>query len=165
MIQFDFMQYMEEVASLLKETSHSEDNKRFFRISGIAGLEEFLAQMPDNQYPAIMAVEQQDGSISDNHGDNFTDTPSHEFYVVQNYSFGSHEQRTIAKEKCKAIGQKILAKMLYDKSQKTHGLTFLQFKHIPYFTVGPFGDKVIAVYFKIENHQSANLVYNPNDWN
>lgn len=164
-MEFNFLNYMEnEIAKKLKNFLHSKKNKRFFRISGLAGLEEFIADLPNNQYPALMVVEAQEGNISDNKGDNFIDTPVHEFYVVKNYEFGNHEQRTQAKEECKEIGQKILARMLHDKAKKLNGLDFLQFNHVPYFTVGPFGDRVIAIYFKIENHQNAKLNYNPDEW-
>ncbi|MFA6400882.1 MAG: hypothetical protein WCX31_04545 [Salinivirgaceae bacterium] len=164
MIQFDFITYMEDVAIKLKDIGHNEFNKRFFRISGIAGLEELIGELPDAQYPALMVVENNEGRISDNLGDNFVDTPSYEFYIVTNYEFADHGARAAAKKQCKTIGQKILAKMLHDSRQRLHGLDLMQFGNIPYFPVGPFGDRAISVYFRFDVNQSSGMVYNAADW-
>ncbi len=165
MIQFNFIPYMEQVAIKLKDIGHTEALPKFFRISGIAGLEELIASLPDMQFPALMVIENTEGRISNNGGGNFTDTPSYEFYVTQKYQFGDHNERATAKAQCKAIGQKILAKMLYDKSQRANGLDLMQFDDVPYFPVGPFGDQFIAVYFRFYVNQYSGLVYNPDDWN
>ena len=165
MIQFDFISYMEnEIAKKLKDINHSEEARRFFRISGIAGLEEYIAELPEVDGVSLMVVENPEGRISDNQGDNFTDTPSYEFYIATKYEFNNHTARVAAKEQCKAVGQKILARMLRDSRLRLHGLTLMQFTDIPYFPIGPFGDQAIAVYFRFDVNQYSGLVYNENDW-
>ena len=165
MIKFDFLTYMENVARKLKDIAHTDDNRRFFRISGIAGIEEYLNELPDVNGTSLMVVENPEGNISDNRGNNFTDEPDFEFYVTKKYTYGDADERSKAKNDCKIIGQKIIAKMLKDKADRVNGLDLLQLSRVPYFCVGPFGDSAIAVYFKFNVIQSANLVYNVNDWN
>jgi hypothetical protein len=164
MIAFNFLSYMEnEIAAKLKDISHTSNDKRFYKISGIAGLEEYLAELPEVNGTSLMAVENQEGSITAN-ASNYVDNPAFEFYIAQKYEFNNHTERAAVKANCKAIGQKIIAKMLEHKQARLHGLDLLQLDSVPYYTIGPFGDRAIAVYFRFEINTSAKLVVNANDW-
>lgn len=164
MIEFNFISYMEtEIAAKLKDIAHSPTNKRFYKISGLSGLEEYLANLIEVAGTSLMVVENPEGALNGN-ASNYVDVASHEFYIAERYQFGDHEAREAAKAHCKAVGQKIMAKMLQHKQARLHGLNLLQLERVPYYTIGPFGDMAIAVYFRIDVNQSAKLVVDPNDW-
>ena len=161
---FNFISYMEnQIAKKLKAIGHSDTTKRFYKISGIAALEEYLGNLIEVSGTSIMVVENTEGEFTGN-GGNYVDTPGNEFYVVQRYNFANHTERAAAKANCKAIGEKIIARMLQHKQASLFGLDYLQLNRVPYYTIGPFGDTAIACYFRIDTHNSANFVVNPIDW-
>lgn len=162
---FDFIAYMLDCATRLKAIAHSEENPRFFRVSGLSGLEEYMQQFNEAQYPALLVHDNTDGSMGDpNRSSNYLDNPYYVFYVVDRPEYGNADQSEAAKKRCKAIGKKILAKMLRDKTRAMKGLDYLDFTNIPYQTIGPIGDQAVGVMFSFSVREDANIIYNADDW-
>ena len=84
---FNFIDYMTNIAKTMKAISHLENNKtqkRFYRVSGLNGIEELLNNLTDpKMYPAILANDLEFGKVGDvSTSNNFLDRQSHIFYIV-----------------------------------------------------------------------------------
>lgn len=165
MEQFDFIGYLTDCAVKLRDIGHSDNNRRFFRISGITELDELLTNLSKAQYPALLADENHTGAIADrNTSNNYVDSPFYTFYVVQHVPLEDHDAREAAKLQTKQIGLKIISRMLRHKLHGEFGLTFLQFGNIPYQSVGPLGDNCYGCMFSIIVPTVAQIFYNADDW-
>jgi len=165
-MSFNFKEYMLDCATRLKDVGHTEDQLKFFRVSSIGHLDEVLSNLSNIEFPALLIQDNMEGNLGDhNTSNNYIDTPYYVFYIIKHVGHENHDQREEAKKECKTIGFKMLSKMVNDKRNLIHGLTFLQFVNIPYQTIGPIGDNCFGVMFSFSVSDNANLVYNANDWN
>lgn len=165
MYKFDFMSYMLDCATRLKEISHSESEKRFFRISDLYNLDEFLFNLPDAKYPAMLVLDDVQGNFADrSKSDNYVDIKSNTFIVVADAPFNDHDKVEEVKESCKAIGLKIIARMIHEKRNMLNGLIFLDTTSIVYTTVGPIADNVFGVMFSFKLTDQLSTKHNPEDW-
>lgn len=164
---FNFKSFMLDCATRLKTIGHSETSKKFFRCSGIAGLEELLNQQTDVTGRIIVIHNNEEGSVGDlNHSDNFLDTPYFVFYVLEKVEdYNDFDAEELAKQNCKADGFKILSRMKRAKRMGTDGMQFIDFTSIPYQNVGPVGVNFHGVMFSFTVTQNEpQLVYNADDW-
>lgn len=165
MEKFDFIAYMLDCATRLKAIGHTGANPRFFRVSGLSGLEEYMQKLNEAQYPAMIVHDNQEGAVGDRQfSDNFMDIPYFVFYIVSRPEYGNADASEAAKKTCKAIGFKIIAKMLRDKRRGLNGLSFLNIDNIPYQTIGPIGDQAVGVMFSFTVSDQTDLLYNAADW-
>jgi len=164
-MSYNHKTYMLDCATRLTDIGHTEDAPKFFRISSIGHLDEVLSNLTQIQFPALLVHDNMEGSLGDrNTSNNYIDTPYYVFYIVKHVELEDHDGREAAKKECKTIGLKILSKMVHDKRDLLHGLTFLQFANIPYQTIGPIGDRCFGVMFSFSVSENANLIYDTNDW-
>jgi hypothetical protein len=165
MEKFDFIEYMLACARELKDVLHSETQQRFFRVTGVTQMEELLFNLPDASYPAIMVENNRNGTLSDRSpSDNYMDMPYYSFMVIDKAGFNDHDLVESAKEKCKAIGMKVISRMVRDKRLMTNGLTFLNVSGIAYTTFGPVADNTYGVSFSFTVPDRAEIGYTPSDW-
>jgi hypothetical protein len=163
---FNFITYMRDCAEKLNSIGHTEETPRFFRISGLLQLDELLGNISNISFPALLVHDNTEGLIADRSvSDNYLDSPYLVFYVIQHVPYADYDAQQEAKADCKTIGLKILARMLRDKKHGLHGLTFMQFNNIPYQNIGPIGDNCHGVMFSFSVPDTANLIYNADDWN
>lgn len=165
---FNFKTYMLDCATRLKDIGHTDSVKRFFRCSGIAGLEELLNQQTDVTGRVLVIHNNEEGSVGDmNKADNFLDSPYYVFYVLEKVeNYNDFDAEELAKKNCKTAGLKILARMIREKRLGLNGLTFLDFTSIPYQNVGPVGVNFHGVMFSFTvTDGDTRLVYNKDDWN
>lgn len=156
---------MQQCAQELKDIRHSESQMRFFRVSGLTRLEELLFNLPEASFPAVIVENNQNGSLGDRSpSDNFIDIPYYEFSVIQRTEFNDHDAIESAKEQCKAIGMKIISRMIRDKRYMANGLTFLDVNSINYLTFGPIADHTFGVSFAFTVRDQADVTYNATDW-
>lgn len=164
---FNFLAYMLDCATRLKAIGHDDYTKRFFRCSGIAGLEELLNSITDVSGRVLVVHNNQEGSVGDQvHSDNFLDSPYYVFYVLERVAdYNDFDAEELAKENCKTTGFKILARMIREKRLGLNGLSFLDFSSIPYQNVGPVGINFHGVMFSFTvTYGNDKLIYNTNDW-
>ena len=159
---------MLDCAVRLKELQHTETNPCFFKVNTIIGLEELLNNIGVAHYPALIIQTSVRGRIGDEtRSNNFLDNPFYTFFVIGAPLHGNFDadQLRLDKEKTKAIGFKILAKMRHDRYRQLHGLHFMKFLSVPYQEVGPMGAGSYGVMFSFEVPHSNQLPHNPHDWN
>lgn len=162
---FDFLTYMQECAEQLKDILHTAEEKRFFRITGLSQLEELLFNLPDANFPALMVENNQNGNLTDKSpSDNVVDIPYYSFMVIDKAEFNDHDLVQSTKENCKAIGLKIISRMIRDKRNMLNSLVFLDVSSISYSTFGPIGDNTYGVSFSFTVPWQADITYDSTDW-
>lgn len=163
-MDFNFITYMADCATRLRDIGHSATSPRFFRASGLAQLEELLTNLPDAVFPAMVVHNNEEGVLGDSRSDNYHDTPYYAFYIVDRVPISDHDAREQAIAASKAIGLKIFARMLRDRRNNLNGLTQLNFGNVPYQTIGPIGDNCFGVMFTFTVTNPALITYNADDW-
>jgi hypothetical protein len=165
MEKFDFLTYMLQCAEELKELKHGENYNRFFRITGLTQLEELLFNLSDANYPAMMVENNQVGNLTDRgSSDNVVDVPYHTFMIIEKAEFNDHDAVEAAKASCKAIGLKIISRLIRDKRRMLNGLVFLDVSGIAYDTFGPIADNTYGVSFSFTVPWQADVTFNSADW-
>jgi len=165
MANFDFITYMLTCARELKDILHTDDEKRFFRITGLTQLEELLYDLPDACFPAIMVENNMNGNLTDRSpSDNMIDIPYYSFMVLGKAAFADHDLVEETKKACKTTGMKIIARMIHDKRIMANGLTFLNVSSIAYTTFGPIADDTYGVSFSFTVSDQASVTYDSTDW-
>lgn len=161
---FEPYDYLKILASEHKEILHTdESNRRIFRISGIAGMEELLSNQTDISYPAVLVEVNDDGTFGDvSRSDNWLDNPTHVFFIVDRSQPGDNEALEASRKRTKRIGFEFLARM---KRERFEAFRFADFSNINYQTIGPFGDSVIGFMITMRfNQPSDYFQYNPETW-
>ena len=170
MTQIDFVSYMRSLASMSTLINHNEQNKRFYRVSGMHSLGELLVNLRNAEVPAIGADDGFEGRLMDNRGDSITDRQYYAFYVFGREHLYDHDQNETEKRTIKQIALSFVKKILADRSsdfnmETSHGLRHLDVNSISYRTLAPLPDGIIAmaVSFVIDN--SLNTKQDPSHWN
>lgn len=166
---FNFIEYMRQVATRLKEIKHTDNEVHFYRMSGPAGLEELLAKMTHGSFPAIAVEDNLEGRLIDLDSDNVFDREYYVFYVFDRIEFLNHDQREFIKRKLRSIARIIMSKMLKDcrsdiNLETNFGLRNLEVSNISYRNIGPFGDGIIAMAVSFTVLEPPELLYSENDW-
>ena len=167
---FDFITYMRTVATKLKDIGHSENKPCFYRMSGIASLEEVLAKLTHGQFPAIVVEDSLEGRLLDQLSDNIMDREYYVFYIFDRVEFLNHDAREATKRKLRTIARKVKSRMLRDHRtdidwESSHGLRNLEINSLSYRNVGPVGDNLIGLAVSFTILENPGLAYNPDDWN
>lgn len=165
----DFIAYMRNVAVRLKDIAHTDDQCRFYRMSGIASLEEVLAKMTHGRFPAIVVEDSFEGRLIDQDSSNILDREYYVFYIFDRVEFLNHDAREETKRKLRTISRKITSRMLRDHLSDynlttTHGLKNLEVSSIGYRNVGPVGDNLIGLAVSLTLLENPGLEYDPEDW-
>lgn len=164
---FDFNAYMLDCATRLKDLQHTDVSPHFFRVNTIIGLEELLNNIGVAEYPALVIQTSVRGRIGDEaRSNNFIDSPFYTFYIIGAPLGTGFDAETLRleKNKTKAIGFKILAKMRHDRLRQLNGLHFMKFLSVPYQEVGPLGAGSYGTMFNFEVSDSNMLPHVEADW-
>lgn len=169
-MHFDFLTYMEDVATNLKAISHSASNKRFFKVSGIDKLEELLmglTKVKDN----ILVIED---NLEGKYGENATSLLDNMYYTFYTATWArSDDAAAIAQAKvtAKSLKKKILAKMSRDKRldqqgvKQDKGLRNFDRASVYYRAIGPLANGFYGVMVNFIIAENPELTYNVSDWN
>lgn len=170
---FDFITYMEDVATRLKAIRHNPELKqeKFFKVSGIGAMEELFEKIGHAQFPALFVVDNPEGRLIDQNSSNLLDQQYYYFFVLQKVKTADSQSRKEANEACKIICRKIFSKMFRDKlaeqrdpGNRTTGLCNLNRGDISYKTVGPLGDNCHGIWASFTLLDSAGIHYDAEDW-
>lgn len=161
--EFDFIAYMRNVATKLKELQHTEDEKHFTRIKGISALEEFLQNQRNLEGIQLVAVANKTGRFTES-GDNLLDQPYYSFFVLKMVTVNDFDAQELAVNECEAIIKKIFSKMFREKIQPNSPLAGLQKASISYAQSGPWvhGWHGMMASFTLLDYPG--IIYNADDW-
>ncbi len=169
-MEFNFTEYMRDIAIKLKDIAHTAETKKFHRISSIAKLEELLSSSSNAGYPALIVVDNREGRYLDRNSDNLLDSRYYSFYVIKNVANQDIAGREAAIKECETIIKKILGKFFNDMAndnrgiQPQTGLRNLNRDSITYYTIGPIGDNCFGIQVTFTMLQPTGIKYNADDW-
>lgn len=175
---FDFTTYMKNVAIKMKAISHQEESekqKRFYRISGLSGIEELLSNLTDkDMYPAILVNDLGYGRIADNgNAVNYLDRQTHIFYIVNYCDLNDFDAKEQSLATLKSIMYKIIGKMRKDYREDNKGtvpktgMRNLDQGSFFYQVISGFGPHChgLMISFEMTPPVESDMKYNSNDWN
>ena len=169
MKDLNFVDYMRELATRSTLVKHSENEKRFYRVSGIRSLEEVLTNLLHAQVPAIGADDSYEGKILDNRASSIVDKQYMAFYVFGRTKLHDHDQiqgeKRLIKEIAFSFINKIITDHLSDYNLTTnYGLRHLDTNSFSYRTIAPLPDGLIAMVVSFVTDNSVNIAPNPLHW-
>lgn len=162
--EFDFIGYFRDIAESLKEIQHTEAEKHFSRVSSIAELGEFLANMRTAIGYQLIVIDNQAGRFLDRRSDNVLIQPYFSFYLVKQVPRENFNEKEETITECMAVCMKILSKLFYDKRNALNGLTNLDRDSITYNQAGPFGHNWYGFNFNFMILDDPDIAYDENDW-
>lgn len=170
-MRYDHIYFMELVASSLSLIGHLTNKKKFFRISGVQGMEEVLQNMGQITSVMLLAEDEFEGDYQDAQSDNTRDIRNFMFYIVKKPLSETAADRHTALSECEEIRKEIVAMMLKHRKQAYatnvdhYGLKKLIPGSISYFSLGPVGDGFYGIACGFQTDDNANLVFHGNLWN
>ncbi|MEI7594511.1 MAG: hypothetical protein WCK02_02100 [Bacteroidota bacterium] len=177
-MEFEFIEYMRNIAIELKTISHKENSemqKRFYRVSGLNGIEEVLNSLSDSKmYPALLANDLEVGKVGDSGpSENYLNLQSHIFYIVGYVSSNDFNGKEQSLRELKLMMYKIIGKMRKDKREDFQGiiprtgLRNLDTRSFYYQVISGFGENChgIMVSFDISPVVENEIKFNVSDWN
>lgn len=162
--EFDFIAYFRDIAESLKEIQHTEAEKHFSRVSSIAELGEFLANMRTAKGYQLIVIDNVAGRFMDRRSDNLLVQPYFSFYLVKQIPREDPDEKETVIKACTAVCKKVLSKMFYDKRSNLSGLTNLDRDSISYNQAGPFGHNWHGLNVNFMIIDDPEIVYNASDW-
>lgn len=165
MANFNFTEYMLDIAVRLKELQHTDDDKHYSRVSSLPGMEEYLSNMTFNSGWQLIVVDTRTGQFDDgSYSDNLIDRQLYSFYLVKSVYTHDFDAREQLIKDAEDILKKILSKFFNDKRNDLNGLLDLQRSSITYDTIGPIGNDChgLMVHFILLN--ASDIAYSETDW-
>lgn len=169
-MEFNFIEYMRNLASSHKLLRHTEGNKRFYMITSINNLEELLSNTKTN-FPVMCVNNDDSGRFNDNNADMVFDRKPYSFYVFANSkNVMDMKEMIVQRELCLVIGFDFFIKMKADKKSDMKGifpktgLRNLDISSFTYFQVGPLLDNIIGYEFFFSMDNKPDLKFDANAW-
>jgi hypothetical protein len=165
---FDFVTYMKDVATRLKEIQHTEKAPRFFRVGGLSTLEELLLKATTAKDMILCVENNYEGKIGENQS-SILDNMYHTFYIAKYAPVNDIDKIEQSKEDSKKALVKIWSKMFHDKLVDQQGgpklgLRNLDKPSIYYRPIGPIGNGFYGMLCIFTNSEKPGAIYNEEDW-
>ena len=171
MTPFDFITYMQTIATNLKDIQHTAETPRFHKISSIANLEELLQTTIVTNGIQMLVLDTHEGGIIDNDAAGLFDDMYYTFYLVQNLDITDMSERQTTLAALKLSCKKIMSKMFKDMKDDGNkaiddriGLNMLDRNSIRYLTVGPMGDNYQGIQVTFTLAETFSYAYKAADW-
>lgn len=174
MTSFDFVAYMELLATGLKSLKHDADGqKHFYRVSSLVALDELLQGLNQAQFPALCVIDAPEGRFTDRDSSNLLDVQYYYFFVLQKADIDDAASRQLAISESRVIVRQLFGKMFRDRHNEqinpsllpTYGLANLNRDSISYRAVGPIADNCYGLWASFTVTNSAGITYVDTDWN
>lgn len=162
--EYNHEEYMEAIATNLKDISHSPSRPRFFMSVGLSSMDGLLNSLTRADYPCIVAEKGPDKRLLDNLSDNRMYQPFFTTFILLKAEPGNDKSIRLARDGAEAIAEKIVGKMLKDSVSEANGLALLDEPSIRIQGVGPLGDNAHGVMLSFTLRQAAKFYYDTDDW-
>lgn len=164
MANYNHVTYFSSIASTLKAIKNQGAGNYFHRISSIGVLDGFIAESLYAKGYHLIVFDSERGAYADARSDNHRVHRFFHFLVIGHVSdkFGDDTVR----DACKAIGDKIIGKMLKDRREYLNNMHLLKIDSIKYEQVGPLGSGWFGLdySFLVNDERPDNSIYNEADW-
>ena len=173
MQKFDYVSYMEMLATQLKELQHVPDqNRHFFKTASLVSLDELLQGLNQAEFPALCIVDSPEGKFTDRDSSNLLDLQYYYFFVLVKADIDDAGSRNTAISRSSDIAKKILSKMFRDKqneyrniwAEPCYGLAHLNRDSISYRAVGPIADNCYGLWCSFTVLTNTEIKFDASDW-
>ena len=165
MTDFDYSEYMLDVAKNSRLLLHSVSNPCFSKVTSLPGLEEYLAGIRENLGLQLVIVDNHTGRFNDSsNSDNLFDRQVYTFFIFRYVKPNDFADRNRALISAKTLLNQILSKFFNDRIYSLYGLQHLERSSINYDTIGPVGNHChgLMVHFTIKEFPS--IVFDYDEW-
>lgn len=157
---FNFNAYMKNIAETHKDIQHTSDQKRFYEVSGIGGMEDVLLHLRSMQGTIMLVETNHEGRIVDVKRNYYVDVPRFRFYILKRGSMSNQAENTELKTACKTLAFSILAKMRHDytlahKMEADASYRDIDLSSIRYDTIGPLATHWMGIMVELGAQSSA----------
>ena len=171
-MKFDFSRYFHDIAVRLKAIAHTEQKRKFHRVSGIAALEELLHNLTRTTDEGFQLV------IEDNLDSRFFENAStllneqfYVFYVLKKCRVNDFDSIEKAKDDCRVVAWQIFAQMFRHReidwkapTANANGLRDLRRSSVNISTIGPMADQYWGLMCSFTVADNPGIKYNADDW-
>ena len=173
MKEFDFVPYMEILATKLKSIGHNADGSpHFFKVASLISLDELLQGLNQAQFPALCVIDAPEGRLIDRDSSNLLNLQYYYFFVIDKADVDDAASRNLAIVKCQSIVKQLLGRMFADKQAENRtpllpaaaGLANLNRDSISYRAVGPIADNCYGVWASFTVLGNTGIKYDAADW-
>ncbi|NCD41652.1 MAG: hypothetical protein EOL88_06115 [Bacteroidia bacterium] len=164
-MSFNAETYFQEIAETLKVIANSSAGNHFTKAENIAKMEGFLAEMQYAEGYQLVLMDSFRAQLIDNKSDNILQKRFFTYFLLKNYAEGTFSGKYQIIDNCKAVVDKITAKMLNDRANYLNMMHRLDVPSLTFTQVGPVGSNWwgINVSFFMLDHPGS-IVYNNDDW-
>jgi hypothetical protein len=162
-----YLNYFEQMARQLLQIGHSTTKKRFARIN----IEEVLTGLRNsiNLSDWCMFLESYEGKLILKADETAADIITGAFMIVKNVQPDNFVQEAMVLDQSKAIGIKIVSRMILDKQKAYQGtapafMRGFDVSSVNYQKVGPLFDNAYGYRFEFSVLANENLLVSAEDW-
>lgn len=163
-MHYNHEEYFEDCATRYKRISHSPQKPRFFISLGLASMDGLINNLSSANYPCIIAEKGPDKRLRDNRSDNMMWQPFFSFLVLYPTEPGNEASVRTARDTAEADANRIISRMVMEARSNLKGLALLNEESIHVQGVGPLGDCAHGAMVTFTLLESANLIFNNDDW-
>lgn len=164
MENYNHAEYMEAMATNLKEISHSNNKKAFAVASTISLFEGLSESINDINLPALVVIDDLASRLSYNTGDSTLEVPYYQFAIVCTADVNDASAQNNARRSAKALAKKVLSRMFRDERSSVKGLNYLDRNSVSFDPVGPVADGAYGCMVTFTLTEPAGIIYTANDW-
>jgi hypothetical protein len=172
MSKFNFTGYIHDIATKLKDVAHVDNDsarQRFYRVSSIQALEEFIQTLPEFKGFALAVEDNEEGNYLLNGAGTLFDDQHCGFFLLTKAKLMNAEDRGDKIREAELVMRKILSKIRKDyhtdnQLKSDIGLKTLDWNTVHYFSFGPVLDNCYGVYCNFILPTIQNFIYNEGDW-
>ena len=161
---YNHSEYMEAMATNLKEISHSETHKAFAVASTISLFEGLSENINSIYLPALVVIDDLASRLGYNDSDNTVEVPYYQFAIICAGDINNAANNNKARRDAKALAKKILSRMFKDERDYANGLNYLDRNSISFDPVGPVADGAYGCMVTFTLTEPAGIKYAANDW-
>lgn len=161
---YNHVEYMEAIASNLKEIAHANTHKAFAIASTINLFEGLSENISDINYPSLVVIDDLASRLGYADSDNTMDIPFYQFVILFTAEINNSASANKARRDAKTLAKKVISRLFYDERQRQNGLNFLDRSSFSFDSVGPVGDGACGCMVTFTLMEPAKIKYEANDW-
>jgi len=163
-MEYNHLEYMENVATSLKEIAHSSNHKAFATASGMGLLEGLMEGITSLNLPCLVAIDDVSSRLAENDTDSISEVPFYSFCILKVANTNDSLAQRKAMRECKVLVKKVISKLRTDRRNGVDGLKYFDTGSVLISGIGPVAGGYYGCSVSFSLLQPAGVVYNASDW-
>lgn len=133
------------------------------RVSGLAGLEEVVADVATSNIVAVDMTT--DGNIHESRGGGFFAKRVHTVFILKRWKYPDMESLDNALKSCRRLMNQMISEMLTSRRAGRGEMTYLNESSIVWREMSPdISTHLTGLYFMLEFDEPTDITYSDDDW-